>query len=282
MDIASLILSSSLQYYGYLIPLFIFIALIKSAWFKGMVGEFIVNRSLKKLSREYTLIKNVTLPTADGTTQVDHIVISPYGIFVIETKHMKGWIFGSEFQKTWTQKIYRHTSKFQNPLRQNYKHIKTIEHLLNCDSSCIHSIIVFIGSCEFKTPMPVNVIRRQEMILYIQSCNTIVFNDKEIDEIIVKLTNTRLAPTLVTSHQHKQHVRKIIEDKQNVEPVLRTESSNFLDNPSCPNCGSLMVLKTAKRGKNQGNQFWGCSDYPRCKAIVAYHSEDGLTRQPSI
>ncbi|WP_305809980.1 nuclease-related domain-containing protein [Photobacterium kishitanii] len=49
-------------------------------------------------------------------------------------------------QKQWTQKIYRHSSKFQNPLHQNYKHVKTLESsLLGCSGEQLHSVIVFIG-----------------------------------------------------------------------------------------------------------------------------------------
>ena len=93
----------------YLIPLAILIGILKSPWFKGVAGEFIVNLPAKLLldKNEYRLIKNVTLPTDDGTTQIDHIIISRYGVFVVETKNMKGWIFGSQNQKTWTQKIYK-------------------------------------------------------------------------------------------------------------------------------------------------------------------------------
>jgi len=91
----------------YLIPLFILIAVVKSAWFKGMIGEAIVNLSTKYLldRSEYHLLKNVTLPLEEGTTQIDHIIVSRFGVFVIETKNMKGWIFGDARQKTWTQKI---------------------------------------------------------------------------------------------------------------------------------------------------------------------------------
>ncbi|MGD9158457.1 MAG: four helix bundle suffix domain-containing protein [Desulfobacteraceae bacterium] len=38
--------------------------------------------------------------------------------------------------------------------------------------------------------------------------------------------------------------------------------------PPCPICGKMMVVRTAKSGKNAGNQFWGCSDYPNCKGVV--------------
>jgi restriction system protein len=38
--------------------------------------------------------------------------------------------------------------------------------------------------------------------------------------------------------------------------------------PPCPRCSKPMVLRTAKTGKNSGQQFWGCSDYPECKAVL--------------
>jgi len=38
--------------------------------------------------------------------------------------------------------------------------------------------------------------------------------------------------------------------------------------PDCPKCGKPMVLRTAKSGKNEGQQFWGCSAYPECKGVV--------------
>lgn len=54
----------------------------------------------------------------------------------------------------------------------------------------------------------------------------------------------------------------------------KTDQSNRPDQfdptdhiPSCPQCGKPMVLRTAKTGKNAGNQFWGCSDYPECKGV---------------
>jgi restriction system protein len=35
--------------------------------------------------------------------------------------------------------------------------------------------------------------------------------------------------------------------------------------PVCPECGKPMIQRTARRGSNAGNQFWGCSAYPACK-----------------
>ena len=113
------IFSQIISVYWWVILLLFVIAFLKTPFMKGVFGEFLVNLAATTFldKRVYTLFKNVTLPTEDGSTQIDHVIVSRYGVFVIETKNMKGWIFGSPQQKIWTQKIYRHTSKFQNPLQ---------------------------------------------------------------------------------------------------------------------------------------------------------------------
>lgn len=94
------------------IPAALLIALLKSPWAKGHIGELLVrlfaNWQLDK--QTYRRLHNVTLDTPDGTTQIDYVILSPYGIFVLETKNMSGWIFGSEKQAQWTQKLYKRTS----------------------------------------------------------------------------------------------------------------------------------------------------------------------------
>ncbi len=59
-------------------------------------------------------------------TQLDHVVVSRFGVFVIETKNYRGWIFGSEKQPQWTQQIYRQKNRFQNPLHQNASSAKNV------------------------------------------------------------------------------------------------------------------------------------------------------------
>lgn len=94
MDLSSIVIQM-IGNFWFLIPLVILDSLAKSPWFKGIIGEFIVNLSAKLFmdKKQYHLIKNVTLPTEDGSTQIDHIIVSKYGVFVVETKNMKGWIF---------------------------------------------------------------------------------------------------------------------------------------------------------------------------------------------
>jgi hypothetical protein len=122
------------------------------------------------------LFHDVTLDSARGPTQIDHIVLSRFGVFVIETKNYKGWIFGDAKSKQWTQTLYRKKSKFQNPLRQNYKHVKAIQSFLSVESRCVHSVVVFVGDSKFKTYLPENVTTLRGLVPYIRSKRELLLN----------------------------------------------------------------------------------------------------------
>ena len=170
------ILSQLFSTFWWVILAFVAIAIIKAfkPFIKGKVGELAVAVQAKLYLKDpqYILLNDCTLPDEQaGTTQIDHILLSPYGIFIIETKNYKGWIFGSERQKMWTQKIFKKSYKFQNPLHQNYKHQKVLELVLAdiIAPEYLHSIIVFMPDCEFKTDMPVNVFRGAAWVDYVKN-----------------------------------------------------------------------------------------------------------------
>jgi hypothetical protein len=175
---------------------------------KGWFGELIVNLLAKFFldKKIYHLIKNVTLPTEDSTTQIDHIIVSKYGLFVVETKNMKGWIFGSQDDEEWTQQIYKKQNKFQNPLRQNYRHTKALEGILGLMPNKIFSVIVFVGDSTFKTVMPENVTQAGGYISCIKSKTEPLFGDFEVADVIKKIEDYRLDPGL---ENHKIHVQNL-------------------------------------------------------------------------
>jgi len=253
----ALIFTQLINTYWWLIPLLFITAFLKSPFMKGVFGELMVNLAAKFFldKRIYTLFKNVTLPTEDGTTQIDHIIVSRYGVFVIETKNMKGWIFGGQHQKTWTQKIYRHTTKFQNPLNQNYKHTQTLQTALALDPGKLFSLVVFVGDSDFKTDMPDNVVYAGGYIRYIRNKKQLILNDSEIQAICAKIQSGRLKPSIRTHIDHVKHVKSIVGEKQRQ------------DDNACPKCGKPMVLRTTRSGNNQGKQFLGCTGYPKCRMV---------------
>ncbi len=127
---------------------------------------------------------------------------------------MKGWIFGSQDKKMWTQTIFKHKTRFQNPLHQNYKHTKTLEKILNISPEKIFSVIVFVGDATFKTPMPANVTYPRGYIKFIKSQKNIILSETEVQKTIEMIESGRLERSLKTHREHVQHVKKIVREKR--------------------------------------------------------------------
>lgn len=236
--------------------------ILKQPSVKGKFGELFVALCLKfgLDSKVYWVLNNVMIPDNDGgTTQIDHIVLSPFGIFVIETKNMKGWIFGDRNADQWTQQIFKCKNQFQNPFRQNHKHIMCLAELTELPEETFTHIIAFVGDCEIKTreKLPDALVTGgSSMISFIKS-----FSDEKIDTDMLEsirdcIIAGKLDNTLKNKRAHVTHVKKIIIEKEQPAELV------------CPKCGSPMIRRQAKSGANAGNHFWGCSSYPKCKSII--------------
>lgn len=198
----------------WIIPLFLVAGAIKAfkPFLKGKLGEFAVAVHVKLYLKEpYILLNDLTLPDAEGgTTQIDHILLSPYGLFVVETKNYMGWIFGGERQKMWTQKIYKKSFKFQNPLHQNYKHMKVLEDVLSdiLAPELMHSVIVFMPESEFKTAMPANVFRGAGWTDYVKSFQQEVIPAMKLKRIQLRIEKEVLEKSWKTNRQHVEHLKQ--------------------------------------------------------------------------
>ena len=173
------------------IPLLFLKAFLQNPKVKGRIGERAVRSVIGKDLDEETYIEfhDLIIPSRSGTTQIDHIYVSIFGIFVIETKNYTGWIFGSEKQSKWTQVVYKQKHYFQNPLHQNYAHIKALSELLQLPEEKFHSMVVFLGDCELKTQMPPNVCRIRQAASYIRRFQTTLLLPQEIEAATAVLSS---------------------------------------------------------------------------------------------
>jgi restriction system protein len=173
------------------------------------VGERAVRSRLATIfsSPSYHLLNSVTLPCQDGSTQIDHVLVSTFGVFVIESKHYSGWIFASANSAQWTQVMYKVKYKFQNPLRQNYKHYVTIQKLLDfIPKEHIYSAVVFTGDAEFKTEVPDGVYNLEQLISFIKSKNTEVVSQNRVQFCVGRLECTRFALASQTDIEHRANL----------------------------------------------------------------------------
>ncbi|MEK5038345.1 NERD domain-containing protein [Sporosarcina sp. FSL K6-3457] len=234
---------------------------LKFPMIKGAVGEWQVNRVLSTLGPNYSLFHDIYVPNSErGTTQVDHVVTSPYGIFVIETKHYQGWIFGKENQKYWTQVIYKRKEKMYNPIWQNYGHVQALKNYIGKeDSSYFHSIIAFSSQSTLKFEnrfKSARVIQFPQLTRVIKEWNVHKISDFELQEINRKLEAILIEDRKVKKRIRDEHVQAIQTNRK--EKVWKEKES--IQPNACPKCKSELSLKTGKYGA-----FYGCSNFPKCR-----------------
>ncbi|OYW92921.1 MAG: hypothetical protein B7Z18_07425 [Alishewanella sp. 32-51-5] len=178
---------------------------------KGALEERALHKVLvKELPASYQHYCNLVIPSEKGDfTEVDHLVLSPFGIFVIEVKNYRGWIFGGEKQPQWTLQRFRSKYPFMNPLHQNYKHTQAIKQLLGLsgqDGDRVHSVVAFSLRAEFKFPMPQNVMYTDLVADYINRFTQPCFSDEQLRMFSARLNMAR-AGKKVPSKLHRQQFR---------------------------------------------------------------------------
>lgn len=223
----------------------------KSAEKKGIAGEMRVSQLLTKLSpNEYQSLNDLCLSTGINYTQIDHVVVSVYGIFCIETKNWGGRIIGSASSEQWTQYVGSTTKYYRNPLLQNKAHIGVLQGFLSRDRKApISSVVVFPSDTDLKISNcndNEQVITRDELLMVLMANKKSVMTEIQMNQTIKILSDANV----VDPNIRKQHVLSV---------KAKAELDKFGNTEVCPKCGAPLVMKSGKNGN-----FLGCSAYPEC------------------
>ncbi len=180
-------------------------------------------------------------------------------------------------------------NQFYNPILQNRSHLKWIRNYVG-ENIPLFSIIVFSERCELKKVTvyseDIKVIKRDMTYATVKSIwdkSPDVISDEKVEDLystLEKLTNvdeaTKAAHIENIENKYKKPVAKIPDIKVPVvtdKPLfaelkpLTAEKLETQPEKVCPKCGSKLIIRTAKKGDNAGNQFYGCSGYPKCRYI---------------
>jgi hypothetical protein len=218
---------------------------------RGIIGEKRVRKQLARLPQEdYRVLNDVMIKAKKGTSQIDHVVLSRHGIFVIETKNYKGWIHGNEDSEYWTQTIYRHKTRFHNPIKQNWGHIYALKEILpEFKDITYYPVIVFAGKAILK-----NVDVKTDVI-HAEKLFETIFNRKGQQlgvQDIEKIFSTLVEASIKDKELRKQHVDRT---KWNVK--IRGLKERAL---ICPKCGGRLIKRDGRYG-----EFYGCENFPKCR-----------------
>ena len=216
----------------------------------GKRGERNVNFNLHFLPNEYHLFDDVYIYYGGKSVQIDHVVVSKYGIFVIETKNIKGWIFGTDTSEFWTKNMYGKKYKFYNPVKQNFSHVKALQILLKISYNKFVPIVAFLPQATLKCTTNAIVISSHRLLKTIRKCKDILLTDDEVDRIVLELSNL----PRVDKEMRTKHISDI---KKDVEAKKKKIESGI-----CPKCNGVLIERRGPYGR-----FLGCSNYPKCKFV---------------
>lgn len=207
---------------GYLIPVFIIAALILPKYFtyknskykaasgnsfwrtildKGNHGEFLTFVILERLKGPHKLMTNLYIPKKDSsTTEIDLIMLSQTGIYVVESKNYSGWIIGDEKSKNWMQTFEnRQKNRFYNPIWQNKGHISALKSVIDLeDDNLFKSYIVFSERCTLKK-------------ITVTSPNVIVLKRNALTKIIMRdMESSYKFMTIAEVNQLYNHLQRYV------------------------------------------------------------------------
>ncbi|NGM83940.1 NERD domain-containing protein [Paenibacillus sp. 7124] len=191
----------------------------------GELGEHKINIQLDQLPKECKSLSDLLVlnpKSRTGHSQIDHLVITPYCLFVIETKNYNGEIKGGRSDQQWT---VSNRYKMYNPLKQNYGHIKAIENLLKgVPAVSFISMISFTMRCRFSIDPELHKIHSDELIVYDVELSDFIsrkllrlktenpeplFTQEQVQEIYDQLLQANITDPKI----RKLHVEKITANK---------------------------------------------------------------------
>lgn len=175
--------------------------------FRGYMGECWLKKELNKLPKKnYKVLNNIMISSNNMTYQIDHLVISHYGIFVIEMKNYYGKIYGNEYKKYWYQYVNGNKRLFYNPIYQNYGHIKALSNILNKTEDIFISIVCFSNQSKLN-------IKSENIVTQLDYVKDIIlkYNDKILINEIDKIKKTIEIFNIKDKKIRKDHIKKIKE-----------------------------------------------------------------------
>lgn len=216
---------------------------------KGTIGEQKVAKILFELDPDYYVVFNNLLFDVNGTTvQIDHVVVSLYGIFVIETKNYKGVITGTEDDENWQYSIYGNKYTFRNPILQNQAHIGAICYVLKTTELPILPIVAFVGDSTLKLNVKhYPIVSLEELYDFVAQYNEECISPDDARTIAERLWAANISSP-ETEAKHKEEVERKQED---AAAAIRTGV--------CPRCGANL-----KRITEGYNTYYRCENYPGC------------------
>jgi len=228
----------------------------------GELGEYKINIQLDQLPKNWRYISDILIAnqkSKTGYSQVDHVILSPYAFFVIETKNYTGTIYGSRDQERWSV-----NGRFPmlNPFRQNFGHVQALKAVVpNVKEHNIVSMISFTRRCTLKVDTKLRNIQSNDLIVYdtelsefiTRKINILRLQLKEpmfTDEMIQDMYRMLAEHNITDEKTRREHVGKIQEK-------IKKSDSKPPSKATCETCGKAVSEKVKLFCHSNSKRFNG-------------------------
>ncbi|NNL04513.1 MAG: NERD domain-containing protein [Xanthomonadales bacterium] len=181
---------------AWIVPLVLLIAFVGSPRFRGEIAQTRVRRVLEQAleKNRYTLMHNVLFPSGGGTIKIDHLVVSRFGVFVIDSVYARGWISGTDVQDRWKRSAMGRTHRMENPVHSNRVHAETLGSRIGLASPQVHRLVVLDGSRGFRHTPPVEIVAPEQLVPRIRRFGQHVLESEQAETVLRELRSLRLEP----------------------------------------------------------------------------------------
>ena len=261
----------------------------------GIAGEKRIVFELRNSHYPLVFIHDLQLEFEDTSAQIDFLVVTPCNTIAIECKNLVGDIeidASGSFIRTFGKGRYRKREGIYSPITQGRRHIDLMKAIVRSGNNkavqliqhftlddYYHSVVVLANEKSLlsaeNAPAEIReqVIRSDRLLDFIRDLDKRYAKKNGRDSF--KMVRVRAERWLKRNTPYARDLAScysIAKVSPPAQEVAREVPANTDTTPRCPLCGSPMVLRTARYGKNRGNKFWGCSTYAttRCHGIVEY------------
>ena len=215
--------------------------------FKGDSGENAVAKILgeTEAGKQYVINGLLFADRENRSCQIDHVLINPRGIWVIETKNYAGRICGTDDDREWTQSLGNGetVNLFYNPVKQNRTHVYRLKDALNA-GNVFFNVVVFLDRADLTGVNSAHVCSVDTLASIKTRETGVDLSAQEMELNYLKLFKlSRECPI-----GKREHIEKIFAMQNDVKRGI------------CPRCGGTLVLRKGRNG-----EFYGCSSYPACR-----------------
>ncbi len=239
-------------------------------------------------SKNWVVIHDLRLEHDGDVAQIDHLMIGRMmDIYVIESKN---FAYGVSISDEGDFSYFHNNKPYSipSPISQNERHIRLLDRFLS-DNNLLPKRLGVTIKPNYRNIVlisPKSRLTKPNRGLY--DCTAVMKSDKFVERFKKDLSDESLTNLVkvISCDSLKQFSEKIVLHHKpftvdyiakfglEVAQQVEEDITEYRTTPACPVCSKEMVQREATKGKNAGNKFWGCSQFPKCRGVLTQDEEE--------